>query len=144
MNYYANPQNDLPAPWKVKRLVFYAMGLKVYGQIPYILQRRLKAQFISNHASTGMGSIFWPAAESNYTLIPFRQADGRPHGEATLKAFFDWLYTDKGFEFAIAGEKDFYKDIRSIDMWEWPPELRPATSEDRTLVLKLIERKGKE
>lgn len=142
--YYADPSKDLPAPWKPKRLVFYAMGLKVYGQMPYILQRRLKAEFISNHVSTGMGgSVFWPAAESNYTLVRYRQPDGSPHSEKALNAFFDWLYADKGFEFAIAGEGDFYKDIRHIEMWEWPPELRAATVEDKQLVLQLIEGKGR-
>lgn len=142
MAYYANPRADLPASWKTKRLVFYAMGLKVYGQMPYILQRKLRARFISNHFGGAGGEVWWPAAESNYTLVSYRRPDGSPHSAEVLMTFFDWLYADKGFEFAIAGEKSFYQDIRSIAIYEWPPDLRPATPDDRMLVAGLIERKG--
>ncbi len=102
---------DLPAPWKVKRIIFYSQGLKVYGELPYILKRKLQAEFYSNFfvqssgAFRGHGMIV-PAYESNYTVVPYTQ---KPEH---TKALLSWLSEDKGFEWAIASKRDFNKDLR--------------------------------
>lgn len=120
MTYYADPKNDLPQPWKQKRIIFYAQGLKIYGQIPYILQRRLQAEFYSNNASFMGARLIAPTMENNYTLVHYRRADGQRHSDTILEALLDWLYNDKGFKWAIA--KDFFKRIDLPNFWNWPPE----------------------
>lgn len=121
MTYYANSSQDLPRPWKQKRIIFYAQGLKVYGQIPYILQRRLQGEFYSNNAPFMGCRIIAPTMEQNYTLVRYRRPnDSKCHNDIALEALLDWLYTDKGFEWAIA--KDFYKRIDLPNFWNYPPE----------------------
>jgi hypothetical protein len=120
MTYFANPREDLPAPWKPKRIIFYAQGLKIYGQIPYILQRRLQAEFISNDVGVLGGRLVGPTAECNYTLVRYRRQDDKPHSDAVLEALLDWLCADRGFEWAIA--LDYYKHIDLPNLFNWPPE----------------------
>lgn len=121
MTYYANPTKDLPQPWKQKRIIFYAQGLKIYGQIPYILQRRLQGEFYSNNVPVLGCRLIGPTMEDNYTLVRYRRPkDGKRHGDAALEALLDWLYADKGFEWAIA--KDFFRRIDLPNFWNWPPE----------------------
>lgn len=107
MAYYADPRTDLPAAWRAKRVIFYALGLKVYGQIPYVLQRRLQAQFRSNSFSFLAGRLTLPTGERNYTVVPYRRDDGERQPEAALDAFLAWLEADAGYEWAVAAEPDF-------------------------------------
>ncbi len=121
--FFAN-KRDLPQPWQPKRIIFYAQGLKVYGQIPYILQRRLGAQFFSNDIV--LGGLFAGmrivglTAERNYTVVPYRRPDGSPHRETAVEALLNWLYADRGFEMAVAVE--FHRRIDLPNFMNLPPE----------------------
>jgi hypothetical protein len=143
MAFLANPQNDLPAPWKEKRVIFYAAGLKIYGQIPYILQRQLQGQFISNHGTMRMGGSLWgPSWEDNYTMIPRHRADGKPHAAATLGKLLNWLYGDKGFKFAIADPESGEwqrTDLWMINLWnERPRAFAPGAEETKQIFQKFL------
>lgn len=136
-SYWANPQTDLPAPWKAKAIIFYAQGLKVYGQIPYILQQRLQAEFYSNNAGLWGGRLCAPSFERNYTVVPYRRKDGNPHRQEIIKALLDWLYADKGFEWAIA--KDFHRKIDLPNFYNWPPDIwEMGKPEQRSEFAKLL------
>ena len=129
--YYADPARDLPSTIKPKQCIFYAEGLKIYGQIPYILQRKLGAKFYSNETTIfGGGRLLAPTREPNYTVVAYRRIDDRPHSEAALKALFDWLYADAGFEWAFAVEFR-----RSIRQWNAlnpePATVAPGNIEQR-------------
>jgi hypothetical protein len=115
MPYYADLSSDLPAPYKQKRAVFYRQGLKVYGLLPYILARRLKAQFFSGETSWGNVRISAGSFESNWTAIPYQQSP------EAVNALLDWLYADKGFEVAIASEQDWDDTIFSANVYRMPP-----------------------
>ena len=106
----------MPSPFKPKRCIFYAQGLKVYGQIPYILQRQLQAEFFSNNAPFMGGRIVAPTSEANYTVVPYRRRDGQPHSQAAIDALIVWLYEGKGLEWAVA--VDFEADIRGWNAWQ--------------------------
>lgn len=136
MLYYADPRRDLPASWKQKRIIFYAQGLKIYGQIPYILQRRLQAKFISNSMGFMGGQISAPTLESNYTLIRYRREDGQPHSEVAIKALLDWLYDDKGFEWGVA--KNFYERLDLPNFWQWPAEVLEMGKEEHRWALVML------
>lgn len=137
MTYFADPREDLPAPWKPKRVIFYAQGLKIYGQIPYVLQRRLQAEFVSNDVSFFGGRLVGPTAERNYTLVRYCRQDGQSHGDAALEALLDWLYADKGFEWAIA--LDYHKRIDLPNLFNWPPEVwMPGGPEQRPDIKQLL------
>jgi hypothetical protein len=143
MAFYANPQKDLPTPWQQKRVIFYAAGLKIYGQIPYVLQRRLQAQFISNCGTLAMGGLlFGPSWEDNYTMVPRRRADGQPHKPEALAALLDWLYADKGFEFAIADPESGEwqrKDLWMINLWNSRPRtFAPGIEESKAIFQKFL------
>ena len=135
-SYWANPQTDLPAPWKEKGIIFYAQGLKVYGQIPYLLQRRLQAEFFSNNAPIFGARIVAPTREHNYTVIPYRREDGNPHSRKAIKALLDWLYSDKGFVWAIA--KDFGDNIKTWNAWRSKPETWAPAEEMPPQLLRLL------
>jgi hypothetical protein len=111
MAFRCDPPQDLPQAWKPKRIIFYDQGLKVYGVLPYFLNRRLEGEFYSNcyvHSSgafRGHGMIA-PAYESNYTLVPYTQK------QEYAKALLEWLSQDTGFEWAIASPRDFNIDLR--------------------------------
>jgi len=79
-----------------------------------------------------------PTMEDNYTLVRFRRnKDGRRHSDAALEALLDWLYADKGFEWAIA--KDFFKRIDLPNMFNWPPEtFVPGGPEHRPNIKQLL------
>jgi len=109
MNFYADPANDLPSPFKPKRCIFYTQGLKVYGQIPYILQRQLQAEFFSNNAPFMGGRLVGPTAEPNYTVIPYQRRDGQAHSQGAIAGLIKWLLEGKGFEWAVAA--DFEREI---------------------------------
>jgi hypothetical protein len=106
-----DPSTDLPAPGKIKQIVFYAQGLKIYGVLPFILKRRLRAEFYSNYfvqtsgAFRGAG-IIAPSFESNYTLIIYDQSP------EAIAALLDWLFRDAGFEWGVAPAQEFRKDLR--------------------------------
>jgi hypothetical protein len=111
MSFRCDFSQDVPALWKPKRIIFYSQGLKIYGLLPHILNRRLKGEFYSNYfvqssgAFRGAGMIA-PAQEFNYTYVPYTQ---KP---AHAKALLEWLSEDKGFEWAIASAQDFNLNIR--------------------------------
>lgn len=137
MAFFANTREDLPEPWKRKRIIFYAQGLKIYGQIPYILQRRLQGEFYSNNAPFMGGRIIAPTMEQNYTLVRYHRNNGKHQGNVALEALLDWLYADKGFEWAIA--KDFHRRIDLPNFWNWPPEIFVSgTSENRSDIKQLL------
>jgi hypothetical protein len=121
MSFYADPRKDLPAPWKEKRVVIYRQGLKIYGQIPYILQRRLQAEFFSNNAPFMGSRLLAPTGEDNYTLVPWRSKDGRTHSQEAVRALLDWLYADKGFTWAVAAAPEFYERQDEWNAWKEPP-----------------------
>lgn len=116
MTYYADFDRDLPDPHKRKRVIFYRQGLKVYGLLPYLLQRRLKAQFFSGSMSWGRVRISMGSLESNWTAIPYTQT------AESLSALLDWLYSDAGFEAAIASRAEFDDDIFSANVYREPPK----------------------
>jgi len=128
MNFYADPANDLPSPFKPKRCIFYTQGLKVYGQIPYILQKRLQAEFYSNNMPCLGGRIVAPTAEANYTVVPYRRRDEQPHSQEAIDELLTWLYEGKGFEVAIAA--DFDKSICDWNAFQMPPETWIPAEED--------------
>jgi hypothetical protein len=111
MSFRCDFSQDIPTKGKLKRIIFYARELKIYGLLPHILNRRLKGEFYSNsyvHSSgafRGTGMIA-PAYESNYTVVPYTQ---KPEQS---KALHEWLMQDAGFEWAIASAQDFYADLR--------------------------------
>jgi hypothetical protein len=116
MPYYANLDNDLPAPYKRKRAIFYRQGLKIYGLLPYILARKLKAQFFSGSFAGHGVMISAGSFEANWTAVPYRQSP------ETLTALLEWLYSGKGFEVAIASEEDFDDNIFSGNVFRAPPK----------------------
>jgi hypothetical protein len=127
MTFYADPRQDLPAPHKQKRIIFYADGLKVYGAIPYVLQRRLKAKFYSNNAPGLFGGrLIAPTMESNYTVVPYQARHD------VIEKLLNWLYADAGFKWGIA--KDFHASIEGWNAWRPVPE---------TLSLALCEQREK-
>lgn len=128
MNYRANLSRDIPSPGLPKRIVFYAQGLKIYGLLPHILNRRLKGEFISNVAMlSGWGrgaAIVAPTGEDNYTVIPYAQ---KPEHAAML---LDWLCEDRGFEWAIASPQHWNEAIREWNAYKRPPDVWvPSQSE---------------
>jgi len=144
MTFYANPHRDLPAPWKQKRAIFYAQGLKVYGQIPYILQRRLGAEFFSNSGTIfgGASLLTTSSMEDNYTVVPYRQRDGTLHSQEVLNTLYKWLMADKGFQWAIA--VDFHVNIKQWNAWNWPPETWiPGEPEQKEMLVQLFLVSGK-
>jgi hypothetical protein len=109
MSFKCNFSEDIPDKSKQKRIIFYQQGFKIYGLLPYILNRKLKGEFYSNHfthdsgAFRGMGVIA-PAYELNYTVVPYSQ------DSVKAKLLIDWLLDGSGFEWAIA--LDFHADIK--------------------------------
>lgn len=138
MTFYADSRYDLPAPWKQKSIIFYAQGLKIYGQIPYLLQKRLQAVFYSNNAPAFFGGrIIAPTMENNYTVIPYRRQDSKFHSLAVIQSLLDWLYKDKGFRWGIA--VNFHDNICEWNAWKESPEtFVPAKASHRSDVLLLF------
>lgn len=132
MTFYADSTQDLPTPHKQKRIVFYADGLKVYGVIPYILQRRLGAKFYSNNAPGLFGCrMIAPTMEHNYTVVPYRATS------RAVKELLDWLYANAGFRWGIA--KDFHAIIEGWNAWRPQPEtLILALDKQRMNLQKLL------
>lgn len=122
MTYHCDPSRDLPVAWKPKRVIVYRQGLKIYGCLPYILARRLDAEFISNNASALGARIVAPTMEDNYTLVRYRRRDGRPHRREAVQALLDWLYADRGFEWAVAAPEFFDDRLDLVNWWQAPPE----------------------
>lgn len=143
MTYYADPANDLPARWKRKRVVFYRAGLKIYGQIPYILQRKLYAEFISNNAPGlfGLGGrIIAHSAEANYTIVRYQRPDGQPHSDSTQAALLAWLWAEAGVEWAIARPPEFFDPLDDGPNWfQVPPQTWvPGTADNQPALQHLL------
>ena len=120
--YFAN-SNDQPQAWKAKRLIFYQVGIKIYGQIPYILQKRLGATFISSESSFMGGRIIGPTFEDNYTIVPYRRSDGTEQKPEAINALLDWLLSDRGCEYTIAIAGEFERsDLLRVNWLQMPPE----------------------
>jgi hypothetical protein len=135
MTYFANLQEDLPSSWHRKRVIFYQQGIKIYGLLPYILNRKLKAQFFSNSFSALGGRMSVGSFEANWTAVPYGQS------RANIDALLDWLYSDKGFKVAIATPECWNDDIFSANMWKMPPHTWfPVGNEAREGFLNVIER----
>jgi len=136
MRHYADMNNDLPSPYHPKRAIFYRQGLKVYGLLPYILQRKLKAQFFSGVVSWGPGvRIMVGSWEPNWTAIPYQQAPEK------VQALLDWLYSEQGFEVAIASSDDWDDDIFSSNFMRHPPQVwYPVQREARPGYMRVFER----
>lgn len=123
MTFYASPR-DVPAAWERKKIIFYEMGLKIYGQIPYILSRRLQAKFISNNTSFMGGRITASTGEDNYTIIPRLRDDGEPHSPASIEALLEWLQKDAGYSWGVASNIDGEwerKDLLYANFWNDAP-----------------------
>ena len=127
--YRANLAIDLPHKWKAKRIIFYQKGLKIYGLIPHLLNRRLKGEFISNHLVISQGAFrgagfLAPSGEDNYTVIPYAQKP--EHAEMLLS----WLYDGSGFEWAIAGPENWQDNIQEWNAYRrCPSTWVPANNE---------------
>lgn len=117
MPYYADFEHDLPNAYKLKRIIFYRQGLKVYGLIPYILARKLHAQFFSGSISWGNVRVSMGSYEHNWTAIPYEQSPDK------VGLLLDWLYQDKGFEVAIASREDWNDSIFSSNVFRVPPHV---------------------
>lgn len=137
MAYYADPRRDLPSRFKKKRVIFYEQGLKIYGQIPYILQMRLGAEFYSDNAPAAFGGrIIAMTMEPNYTVVPYKQS------REAIDALLEWLYGGDAFEWAVA--VDFYKNIRQWNALNMPAQtFVPSHNEDRWRVAQLLLTEGK-
>lgn len=140
MTYYADLSNDLPVPYKRKRVIFYQQGLKVYGLLPYLLQKKLKAQFFSGSISWGNVRISAGSFEDNWTAIPYQQSS------TNLIFLLDWLYSDSGFEVALASKEDWEDNIFLGNIFHMPPHTwYPLGEEVRQGFLQITEhptRKG--
>jgi len=135
MPYYADLSNDLPAPYKRKRVIFYRQGLKIYGLLPYILQRKLKAQFFSGTVSWGNVRISAGSLEENWTAVSY--ASVREYMDALL----DWLSSDPGFEVAIASRDDWEDSIFSANVFRYPPKTwYPMDGEIKKGFLQIVEK----
>ena len=136
MSYYANLRDDLPSPHQRKRIIFYAAGLKVYGLLPHLLNRRLHGEFRSSTTSFLGGKILWPTQERNWTVIPYGQS---PENVARLLI---WLQSGVGFEWGIAGPDEWDEDILLPNVLRvppavWHPDGGGAAQEGFTRVLAL-------
>ena len=105
----ANMPADQPNMHTPKRVLFYAAGLKIYGLLPYLLNRRVRGQFRSN---AHIAAVF-PTWERNYTIVPYQQT---PEAAAAL---LDWLYADAGFEWGIA--EDWHAALLGANAFNDPP-----------------------
>ena len=94
---------DIPSSSKVKNIIFYPDGLKIYGLLPYLLSRKLSSRFSSS---------FIQCAENNFTLVSYNQ---KPEH---VQALVDWLYSEARFEGAIASAGERLSDT---------PDHRPMT-----------------
>lgn len=81
-------QRDIPDDRKPKRIVFYANGLKIYGVLPFVLNRKLNGKFCSGLKGSG--------DEDNYTIVGYSQTPTR------VQELADWLYGGAGVEWGIA------------------------------------------
>jgi len=115
--YYGDLYDDLPKASKCKRAVFYSRGLKVYGMLPHLLNRRLKGEFRSNHVANGPLQAIAPTLEANYTVVPYRQSP------ANTQRLMDWLLDGVGFEWAIASPQDWSQDILLGNAFQYPPKV---------------------
>jgi len=116
MAYYADLDSDLPSPHKRKRVIFYRQGLKIYGLLPFILQRQLKAKFFSGSIAAGGVLMSMGSFEPNWTAVPYTQSS------ENLTALLHWLFSERGFEVAIASEQDWDDDIFSANVYRMPPK----------------------
>jgi hypothetical protein len=98
---------DIPSAGKQKEVLFYQTGLKVYGVLPYILHRKLRAEFCSSS----------DARENNFTLISYQQKS------ENVQALADWLYKDSGFVWAFCTQK-----LRAIPDDRLPETYHPSFS----------------
>lgn len=139
---YAQP-GDLPDDYKPKLVVVYAAGLKIYGCLPYLLQRRLQARFNSNEISSGGLRIFGPSWEPNYTVIPWRRDDGQPHSPEILQSLADWLQSGKGFTWVVAAQENFYDRLDANFFRSRPEVWQPESAQaDPQGLLALLEKGG--
>ena len=132
---------DLPQANKLKRIVFYACGLKIYGHIPYLLKRRLKGEFLSNYYVHEAGvfrghGIIAPTQEQNYTAIPYEQS------LENVKRLWDWLHEGAGFEWAITEFDDFNINIFEANVAQQPPKTWVPEMDVVELVRKLTHYAG--
>lgn len=115
MTAFAN-RYDQPTAWQPKRCIFYGIGLKIYGQIPMRLQMLLDAEFVSNSFSMMGSRVFVPSMEQNFTVVPYRLANGKRHDPESVEELKAWLNSDAGYEFAFAAPSEFNCEIRGINM----------------------------
>lgn len=139
---YTHP-GDLPGDHKPKLVVVYAAGLKIYGALPYLLQRRLQARFNSSEISTGGLRMFGPSWEPNYTVVPWRRYDGQPHTPETLQALAGWLQSGKGFTWVVAAPENFHDRLDAHFFRSrphvWQPEAAQTNPEG---LLALLEKRS--
>jgi hypothetical protein len=136
MPYYANMEEDQPSAHKRKRIVFYRRGLKIYSLLPYILQRRLHAQFFSS-TITGSGvRISAGSFEANWTAISYQN-----QSPEAVEALMDWLFSGAGFKAAIASEENWDDDIFSGNFFNYPPDVwHPVGAEARPGYITILKR----
>lgn len=83
---------DLPSEKKYKEIIFYPKHLKIYGILPYLLNRKVSGRFCSTISR---------CAEPNFTVITYNQSP------EVVRELFEWLSEGVGFNWSIAsyGEK---------------------------------------
>ncbi len=111
-------ENDIPSAEKTKKIIFYPNGLKIYGVLPYLLNRKLKGEFAS--------SLLYED-ESNFTVVGYQQ---KPEYVQTL---VNWLYSGAGFEWAIAQP---HEKLRATP--EQKPETYKPPESFQSLILKVF------
>lgn len=121
MSYRADLHRDLPSTRNPTRVIFYQQGLKVYGLLPYLINRKVKGEFYSNYYVHDSGwfagsGIVAHTNEPNYTVVPYSQSP------ETAKLLWDWLHSDAGFEWAIASKQEFYRNICQANIANVEPE----------------------
>jgi hypothetical protein len=115
--YYADFDRDIISKNNPKRIVLYAKGLKIYGVLPYILARKLKAEFFSNNLGVLGAKLIAPTQEDNYTIVPYAQSP------ASSQKLLDWLYSDAGFLWAIASSEYWDEEIAKPNICNKFPEV---------------------
>jgi hypothetical protein len=86
-----NFNQDISTAGKQKNILFHPKALKVYGVVPYILGKKLKAQFFGNWLQDSH-------TEPNFTVIKYQQK------QEHIQALTDWLYADTSFKWAITDD----------------------------------------
>jgi hypothetical protein len=135
---YQPHSEDYIAAFQRKKIVFYAVGLKIYGQLPHKINRLVGGAFRSNQTAT----MRFPTGERNYTMVRFDLS-----AEAA-EALWAWLHADAGFQWAVAQEA-FYASAHYLygnNAYKHPPAFcwKHASRIQRSSFIKIMQGNQKE